>query len=194
MNKSKLSHSIWYNHAQSRHLCANFSLQIAIPSCQSMYICTVLLTLSSIMIQFCDVNLWLYVFCVFLSCLYILYTAVYCKPLIVCCLCGFVMFIYIYVIQLCDGYLLCGLCTLDMFICTLYSCVLSTFDFMLSVCFVRLICTLYSCVLSTFDCILSVCFVRLVCTPYSYVLLTCDSILSECFCQVDMYSMPAVCC
>jgi hypothetical protein len=44
-----------------------------------------------------------------------------------------------------------------MFMCITYSCVLSTFHCMLSVCFVRLICTLYSCLLSIFNCMLSLC-------------------------------------
>ena len=105
MNKSKLSHSIWYNHAQSRHLCANFSLQIAIPSCQSMYICTVLLTLSSIMIQFCDVNLWLYVVCVFC------HAYAYCIQL---CVANIWLFV-VCVVLLC------------LYIFMLYSCVMDTF-------------------------------------------------------------------
>jgi hypothetical protein len=62
--------------------------------------------------QMSAVNIWLYVVCVFLSGWYVLCTAVFCQPLIVCCLCGFFILI-----------------------CILCRCVLSTCDCMLSVCF-----------------------------------------------------------
>ena len=59
--------------------------------------------------QLCVVNLLLYVACMFLSCLCVLYTAVCCQPLILCCMRDFVTIIFI-----------------------LYSCVMSIFDFILS--------------------------------------------------------------
>jgi hypothetical protein len=68
------------------------------------------------------------------------------------------------------------------------SCILSIFDWMLSVCFCQV--DMYSmqgvfCKL-LFECCLSV-FVRLICTIYSCVLSTFDCMFSECVCHVYVY-------
>jgi hypothetical protein len=70
-----------------------------------------------------------------LSCLCVLYTAVCCQPLILCCMRDFVTIIFI-----------------------LYRCVMSIFDCILCLwVYHKHIYILYSCVLSTFDCMLYVC-------------------------------------
>ena len=71
----------------------------------------------------------------------------------------------------------------------MYSIQLCTVNLWLYV-FVMFMCIIYSCLLSTFHCMLSVCFVRLICTPCSYVLSTFDSMLYEGYCHDYIYSIP----
>jgi hypothetical protein len=114
-------------------------------------------------IQLCTVNLWLYVFVMFMC------------------------IIYSRVLSTFDCILSEYFCQVDMysmeavFFKRLIECCLSVF--------VRLICTLCSCVLSTFDCMLSVC----LCHVYVYYIQLCVVNLSLyvicMFCQVNMYSM-----
>ena len=64
-------------------------------------------------IQLCDVNRWLHFVFVVLSWAYILYTAVCCQPLIVCCMCV-VACLYVVntrcAVNLCVFLLICNLC------------------------------------------------------------------------------------
>jgi hypothetical protein len=94
-----------------------------------------------------SVNVYIYIYCV-VNIVVHSDTVLWCQPLIVCCLCVFVMLIYI---------LYTAVCCQPLIVCCL------------SV-FVRLICTLYSCVLSTFNCMLFLWF----CHVYMYFMQMCD--------------------
>ena len=93
-----------------------------------------------------SVNVYIYIYCVVNNVVHS-DTVLWCQPLIVCCLCVFVMLIYI---------LFTAVCCQPLIVCCL------------SV-FVRLICTLYSCVLSNFNCMLSLWF----CDVYMYYMQMC---------------------
>ena len=138
----------------------------------------------------------------FLSCLCVLYTAVSCQPLILCCLCVLSRIYLFYTAVWCQSLIVFCLCSFVMSMCIIYSCVLSTFDCMLyegfchdyiysiQLCDVNLwlyfvfVVLLWACVLYTAVCCqpLIVCFMRDVVTIifilYSCVMSIFDCILS----------------
>jgi hypothetical protein len=82
-----------------------------------------------------SVNVYIYIYCV-VNIVVHSDTVLWCQPLIVCCLCVFVMLIYIlFTAVRCQPLIVCCLSVFVRLICTLYSCVLSTFNCMLSLWF-----------------------------------------------------------
>ena len=153
-----------------------YCIQLCVVNIWLFVVCVVLLCLYTFKLYSCVMDTFCVV-CVLLICLYVLYTAMWCQPVILCCLSVFIRLIctlcklcaanfwfyfvwgilsriyLLYTAVWCQSLIAFCLCRFVMSICIQYSCVLSTFDCMLYVCCCMFICIQYNCVLSTFLCV-----------------------------------------